>query len=240
MAAISAKVLPALLETTRGTPAAAAARAMATSPSGSAARCSVIGATPTGSAEPSPSSVHEVSTSRTSRSTCGATRIERHACVASRSVTSSRAPSLDVAEHRLGQGVPCEGLHLVEPRGPGHRPQPSSTPARFFLPRRSTSQEPASRSSSPGTCSTSVIALVVQVGAALGDGAARIALALDQPGLDEQVDDAGAPGGTAWRRPPAGRRPGSRAGARAGLPRRRGPRRRPWRARSPPRRGPRW
>ena len=83
-------------------------------------------------------------------------------------------------------------------------------------------------------------ALVVEVGAALADGASGLALALHQPGVDEQVDDAGQLAGRDRRtlRPRAGRRPAWRAELAAGRPRRTARRRRPWPARSPRRRAP--
>ena len=90
---MSLNVLPELLETTIGTPAAAAARAIATSPSGSAARCSVIGAIPRGRSYVVPSRSVEVSTWRTSRRMRGATRMDCQAATASPTLISSRAPS---------------------------------------------------------------------------------------------------------------------------------------------------
>ena len=156
MAAMSLNVLPELLETTIGTPAAAAARAIATSPSGSAARCSVIGAMPRGRSYVVPSRSVEVSTWRDV-----AQDARRHpdGLPGRDGLTDADLVAgalADVAEHRLGQGLAGEGLHLVEP-STGHRLSRSSTPARFFLPRRRTSQSPAIRSPSPGTWSTSVI-----------------------------------------------------------------------------------
>ena len=81
--------------------------------------------------------------------------------------------------------------------------QPTSTPARFFLPRRSTSQEPPSRSAvGRARASGSVDALVVEVGAALADRAPGLALAL-RPGRSS----------TSRSTTPAARRPADLGGA---------------------------
>ena len=89
---MSANGVPALLDTTITEPAAAVARAMASSPSGCTVRCSVVGAIPHGTQARRPSSVTDGSTSVTSFRTCGWNRTERQASVASAAVTDSRAP----------------------------------------------------------------------------------------------------------------------------------------------------
>ena len=83
---------PALLDTTCGTPATEAARAIARSPSGVAARCSEVGAIPNGWAYGVPSSRTEVSTAVTSRSACGDSRTRRHASPASAALVPSPDP----------------------------------------------------------------------------------------------------------------------------------------------------
>ena len=87
----------------------------------------------------------------------------RHAVVASVSVTSSRAPSVTYRSTAGGSAArarPSRSAHQAglpgSPRWSVTAPQATSTPASFFLPRRSTSHEPPSRSSGPGTWSTSV------------------------------------------------------------------------------------
>jgi hypothetical protein len=69
VAAMSSKREPALLETTMSEPAPATARAIASSPSGCAARWSVVGATAKGVLTGVPSSEVPVCTWVTSRST---------------------------------------------------------------------------------------------------------------------------------------------------------------------------
>ena len=81
-----------MLDTTISEPQSAAPRAMATSPSGWAARCRVVGATANGEASVVPSTVADVSTEVTSRSTCGSSRNWFYAATDSAALTPSRAP----------------------------------------------------------------------------------------------------------------------------------------------------
>ena len=89
---MSSKVVPALLESTMTVPASAAARAVASSPSGCAARWSVVGAIASGVRTSVPSRVVPTSTSVTSRSTRGRKRKVSQADSASAAETPSRAP----------------------------------------------------------------------------------------------------------------------------------------------------
>ena len=75
-----------------GTPAAAAPRTAASSPSGWARPCTAIGATATGNATGTPSMVVDGSTDETSTRTRGRNRRRRHAVSFSSSVISSQEP----------------------------------------------------------------------------------------------------------------------------------------------------
>ena len=91
-AAISAWVLVVSVETHMRAPAFAAARAVATSPSGSISRCIAKGATPSGEETGVPSRVVAVLTSATSTSMRGRKRQREYEARFARSVTSSPAP----------------------------------------------------------------------------------------------------------------------------------------------------
>jgi hypothetical protein len=80
------------LETIIGTSAAAAARAVASSPSGWAIRWSAVGAMPTGMALGPSRSVHSVVRADTSRITRCQSRSRPHAAMFSASVDSPHAP----------------------------------------------------------------------------------------------------------------------------------------------------
>ena len=85
-------------------PAAAAARAIATSPSGCATRWKATGATSTGSATSCPSTVVAVEASATSTRTRGRRCQRRKAATLSASVSSSFGAAREVAERaRLEQ-----------------------------------------------------------------------------------------------------------------------------------------
>ena len=82
----------ATVERLKGSPARAAARATASSPSGSAMRAKPVGASTSGNGSRRPSRVTPVSTCDTSASTRGAKFQRRKASLLARSVTSSSAP----------------------------------------------------------------------------------------------------------------------------------------------------
>ena len=75
-----------------GTPAAAAARAVASSPSGCMSPCAATGAIATGMLAAAPSSVVAAVTPETSIRTRGRSVRRRHAARLSASVSSSQAP----------------------------------------------------------------------------------------------------------------------------------------------------
>ncbi len=191
VAAMSAKVLPALLETTRGTPAAAAARPSPPRPRGRQPAAGSSGRSRSGARKACPSRVAEVSTSRTSRRTWGAIRNERQASVASPQRHLVARALLDVAEDRRGQPLAGTGLHLVQRPGAGRPPverlDRSSQRSTWSAELHAREVLLAPPQDQPAAGEQVAVAgdvvdvgdpLVVQVGAALGDRAARLALAL--------------------------------------------------------------
>ena len=91
-AAISSCADVVIVETQKTVPEAVAARAVATSPSGSSSRCIANGATRTGSDTGVPSKVVAADAPPTSTSTRGRKRQRPKAARLARSVTSSPAP----------------------------------------------------------------------------------------------------------------------------------------------------
>ena len=142
---MSANVVPALLETTRTVPAAAVAWAIASSPSGWTARCCVVGAMPHGTRTGAPSSGTERSTSVTSRSTCGRKRRSLQPHGASSVLTESRAPCARYSKTGGGRASRARASRSDS------QVTVAATPAKLFLPRRSTRTLPPRKSAVVGT-----------------------------------------------------------------------------------------
>ena len=115
--------------------------AMASSPSGCTARCRVVGATANGTAAVRPSSVQEMSTSVTSRSTRGRKRTDDQAAVASATLTPSRAPWTTYSSTSGGSTAARPLLQGV---------QPASAHRRLRRPRRRRSS--SCRGAAPARC----------------------------------------------------------------------------------------
>src|SRR5262245_59823877 len=155
------------------------------------ARCSVVGATPHGTADGKPSNDTIRSGLLTSRSTRGRNRTDRQASAASAALTPSRAPWTTYSKTSGGSRVRADSS------------SPASQPASALIGRRSADLDarevllaptqhqprPVEQVALAGPHLGVVDPVVVDVGATLTDGPAGVTLALGQPAVDQQVDD---------------------------------------------------